>query len=292
MNTGRSDSNWRDMSPEEICRQFDMRIAVPDGQDYSSRYWDRSEMARSRLKGNRDIRYGSGPLQKLDIFPAARPNAPTVMFWHGGAWRYQSKNHFSFLAEPLVAAGITAVLVGYDLHPQATLRRMMTEACEAIAWVVRHAGQLGIDGSRLTVCGHSAGAQLCGMALAHDFAAEGLPRSPVSGAFLISGSYDMEPHSRHERYLDLGLADGELVRDASPACNPPLDPGVRLVVAAGANETPGYIAQAESFCRKCISRGHIASVLLSPGDHHFSVIGRLGEPNHAMTRALIELART
>ncbi len=279
------------MTPDEIRRQFDMRVAVPNGQDFVALYSERSKAARSRLKSMRDLRYGPGPRQTLDIFPAAQPNAPLAMFWHGGGWRNQSKDHFSYVAEPLVAAGVTTVLVGYDLHPEATLRRMMAEACEAIAWTVRNATLYGGDPTRITVCGHSAGAQLCGMALAHDFACDGLPRSPVRAALLISGSYDMEPHSRHERYLDMGLADGQLVQDISPASNPPLDPSLRLVIAAGANETPGYIAQAESFCRKLISRGHDARVLLSPNDHHFSVIERLAEPEHELTRTLIELAR-
>lgn len=279
------------MTPDEIRRQFDMRVAVPTGQVFVERYWERSEAARNRLKSVRDVRYGPGPRQMLDIFPAAQPNAPLAMFWHGGGWRYQSKAHFSYVAEPLVAAGVAAVLVGYDLHPEVTLPRMIEEACEAIAWTVRNAARYGGDPTRVVVCGHSAGAQLCGMSLAHDFARHDLPRSPVRGALLISGSYDMEPHSRHERYLDMGLADPELVQNVSPASNPPLDPEVRLVIGAGANETPGYLAQAESFCRKCASRGHDVRVLLSPRDHHFSVIERLGEPEHEMTRALIDLAR-
>lgn len=279
------------MTPDELRRNFDMRVAVPDGQSFVARYWQRSETARQRLKSICNLKYGPGPRQELDIFLATDTNAPIVMFWHGGGWRYQSKEHFSYVAEPLVNAGVTTVLVGYDLHPEATLRRMMDEACEAIAWTVRNAAEHGGDPTRITVCGHSAGAQLCGMALAHDFTKHGLPRSLVRRALLISGSYDMEPHSRHERYLDMGLADGELVRDVSPACNPPLDPDVRLVIAAGSDETPGYLAQAESFCRKCISRGHGARVLLSPGDHHFSVIERLAEPEHVLTRALIALAQ-
>ena len=278
------------MTPDEIRRQFDMRVAVPDGQDFVPRYAARSEAARCRLRSVRDLRYGPGPRQTLDIFPAGAPNAPVAMFWHGGGWRAQSKDHFSYVAEPLVAAGVTAVLVGYDLHPEVTLRRMMEEACEAIAWTVRNIAEYGGDPARIVVAGHSAGAQLSGMALAHDFAKDGLQRSPVRGALLISGSYDMEPHSRHERYLDMGLADDGLVRDVSPSCNPPLDPGVKLVIAVGADETPGYIAQAEDFCRKCLSRGHEARVLLSAGDHHFSVIERLADPEHAMTRAFIDLA--
>ncbi len=291
MNEESLSKSWRDMTPDEVRCQFDMRVAVPTGQEFVERYWKRSELVRNHLKSVRDLRYGPGPRQTLDIFPAAQPNAPLVMFWHGGGWRYQSKDHFSYVAEPLVTAGVTTVLVGYDLHPEATLPRMMSEACEAIVWTVRNATAYGADPARITVSGHSAGAQLCGMALAHDFSKDGLQRSPVRGAFLISGSYDMGPHSRHERYLDMGLGDAELVNEVSPACNPPIDAGLRLIIAVGANETPGYIAQAESFCRKCASRGHDVRVLLSPGDHHFSVVDRLSDPEHEMTRALIELAR-
>ena len=34
------------MTSDEIRRQFDMRVAVPTGQDYVARYWERSEAAR------------------------------------------------------------------------------------------------------------------------------------------------------------------------------------------------------------------------------------------------------
>ncbi|MCC6777000.1 MAG: alpha/beta hydrolase [Hyphomicrobiales bacterium] len=285
-----SDVVWRGLTREELQRQFDMRLAVPEGQDFPARYLSRSEAARGRLVLHQDIRYGAQPRQLLDIFPAAAAAAPVVMFWHGGAWRYQSKDHFSYVAEPLVAAGITTMLVGYDLHPDVSLRQMMVQACEAIVWTWRNIAAYASDPGRVIVSGHSAGAQLAGMALAHDFSKDGLPRSPVRGAFLISGSYDMEPHRHHERYRDMGL-DEDLVRDASPACNPPLDPDLPLVLAAGGAETPGYIWQAQSFCRKCCQRGHPAGVLLSPGDHHFSVIERLAEPDHELTRALIGLAQ-
>jgi arylformamidase len=216
-------------------------------------------------------------------------NAPVVMFWHGGAWSYQSKEGFSFIAEPLVAAGATAVLVGYSLHPEVTLREMMDEACEAVAWIWRHIEGHGGDPHRIIVAGHSAGAQLAGMVLTRDFRTEGMPRAPVRGAHLISGSYDMDPHRHHPRFRFLHL-DEDLVRDASPACNPPLDPDIPLVLAVGADETPGYIWQAQSFARRMRARGHNARVLLSTGDHHFSVVERLHDAQHPLTRALVELA--
>jgi arylformamidase len=280
---------WRGLTAGQVRSQFDNRLAVPDGPAFVESYIRRSDAARARLPGARDLRYGPGPRQLIDVFPAPAPGAPVVMFWHGGAWSYQSKEHFSFVAEPLVAAGVTAVLVGYDLSPDVTLRRMIEEACEAVAWTCRHIASHGADPGRIVVSGHSAGAQLAGMALAHDFRAEGLPRAPVRGALLISGSYDMEPHRHHERFRALAL-DEDLVRDASPACNPPLDPDIPLILAAGANETPGYVWQAEAFAQKCRGRGHDARVLLSEGDHHFSVVERLHDPDHALTRALVDLA--
>src|SRR5918997_1951371 len=238
---------WRGLSPDEIRREFDMRVAVPDGASFVESYLRRSDAARTRIRSVRHIRYGPLPRQTLDVFPSRSPAAPVVMFWHGGAWRYQSKDHFSYVAEPLVAAGVTAVLVGYDLHPEVNLRQMMVEACEAISWVCRQIAEYGGDPGQIIISGHSAGAQLAGMALAHDFRPDDLPRSPVRGALLISGSYDMEPHRHHEGYLDMGLDEG-LVHEASPAYNPPLDPDIPLVLAAGANEMPGYIWQGGGVC--------------------------------------------
>jgi arylformamidase len=287
--TQHQSQNWRGLSREEIRREYDMRVAVPDGQSYVQRYLERSEVTRSKLTFRCDLRYGPLPRQMLDIFPVSGGNAPVVMFWHGGAWRYQSKEYFSYIAEPLVSAGIITVLVGYDLHPDVMLRQMMAEAREAIIWTWRHIGEYGGDPNRIFISGHSAGAQLAGMALAHDFRPKGLPRSPVRGVFLISGSYDMEPHRHHERYDDMGL-DEDLVQEASPLYNPPLNPDMPLIIVVGANETAGYIRQAEVFCQKCQARGHPARVLISPDDHHFSVVERLADPHHEITRSLTALA--
>jgi len=278
---------WRGLDAEELRRQFDMRIAVPDGESFTQARAARSAPLRASLPGERDVRYGSGPRQLVDIY-SGTADGPIVMFFHGGAWRYQSKEAFAFVAEPLVSAGITTVVVGYDLIPQVTLPDIMREACEALAWSVRTLAPAG--NRRIVLAGHSAGAQLAGMALAHDFSRDGLARSPVHAALLVSGSYDMEPHRHHSRYLDMGL-DEAMVQRASPLRNPPLDPALELVIAAGGGETPGYIRQAVEYRDMCEARGHRARVLLAPGDHHFSVIGRLGESDHPLTLALVALAK-
>lgn len=278
---------WRGLTAAEVRRQYDMRVAVPDGEAFTKRRVERSDPIRASHAGERDVRYGAGPRQTFDLYAARDDHGPLVVFFHGGAWRYQSKDGFAFLAPPLTEAGATVVIPGFDLHPAVTLPQMMAEARDAIAWVVRTYNREGKR--RLVIAGHSSGAQLAAMALAWDFGAQGLRRSPVDGALLISGSYDMEPHRHHPRYADMGL-DEDMVQLASPASNPPIDSTLPLVLAVGAAETAGYIRQATAFRTKCALRGHPVSVLLSAGDHHYSVVERLAEPEHPMTRALIDLA--
>ena len=280
---------WRGLTAAEVRQQYDMRVAVPDGERFTRRRVARSVPIRSTHPGARDVRYGAGPRQTLDIYDAAdgRTDGPIVMFFHGGAWRYQSKEGFAFLAPPLTRTGATVVLPGFDLHPDVTVPQMMDQAREAIAWVAR---TLNPEGTRrLVVSGHSSGAQLAAMALAWNFEAMDLRYSPVDSALLISGSYDMEPHRHHPRYADLGL-DEDMVLYVSPAANPPLDSLMPLVLAVGAEETPGYVRQTLAFRDKCVSRGHPVLVLQSAGDHHYSVVEQLAEADHPMTRALIDLA--
>lgn len=281
---------WRGLDAESLRQQFDMRVAVPDGPAFTARHLEMGGRARARLTGALGVRYGAGPAMTLDIFQPSCRDAPVVMFWHGGGWQNNSKSHFSFVAEPLVAAGILAVIVGYDLFPTVPMTRMMEEAREAVAWAARNIRNHGGDPHRLIVCGHSAGAQLCGMALAHDYSREGLRPSPVAGALLISGSYDMQPHRCHERYLAL-LPDDETAHAASMALNLPRCASLPMCLAVGERETPGYIAQTHTFASQLTMRGHPVQVLVSPDDHHFSIMERLADPNHALVRALVDLAR-
>lgn len=282
---------WRGLTAAEIRQQYDMRVAVPDGEKFTRRRVARSVPIRATHPGARDLRYGAGPRQTLDVYEApgagANGDGPIVMFFHGGAWRYQSKEGFAFVAPPLTRTGATVVLPGFDLHPDVTVPQMMDQAREAIAWVVR---TLNPEGTRrLVVAGHSSGAQLAAMALAWNFETVGLRYSPVDSALLISGSYDMEPHRHHPRYADLGL-DEDMVLAISPASNPPLDSLMPLVLAVGADETPGYVRQTFAFRDKCVSRGHPVLVLQGAGDHHYSVVEQLAEADHPMTQALIDLA--
>ena len=160
----------------------------------------------ARWSSRRSLR--RGPLHKIDIFPApGTSNAPVHVFFHGGYWRAQDKANFAHVAKTLVAEGICAAIANYDLCPAVTLDGTVESALHAIAWTWRHAREYGGDPDRLTLSGHSAGAHLCAMALAHDWPAAGLPADVIKGAVPVSGIFDPEPAMHTTVNAEIGLTE-------------------------------------------------------------------------------------
>src|ERR1700712_3605512 len=104
-----------------IDAQYNPSLPVPDAAARLRRYTEHSAEARARLKGILDVPYGPTLDEKLDIFPAARPNAPVFVFIHGGYWRAFSAKDHSFVAIGLVPLGITTVVIDYSLCPKVTI---------------------------------------------------------------------------------------------------------------------------------------------------------------------------
>ena len=100
-------------------------------------YGERSAEARERLAGVLR-RPATAPTldEKLDIFPAAQPNAPVFVFIHGGYWRAFSAKDHSFVALGPVALGITTVVVDYSLCPKVTIDEITRQCRAAVAWTL------------------------------------------------------------------------------------------------------------------------------------------------------------
>jgi arylformamidase len=77
-----------------------------------------SAEARAELECALDISYGPTLLEKLDVFPAPQKGGPVLVFHHGGAWTRSSKDHCSYVAPPVVAAGASVVVLGFGLAPK------------------------------------------------------------------------------------------------------------------------------------------------------------------------------
>src|SRR5205807_5937615 len=129
--------------------------------------------------------YGDTPRERLDLFFAADPDAPTLAFIHGGYWQINDliKESFAFLAEALLPLGINLAAIEYTLAPAARLDRIVDEVRRSIRWLAEHLGERGADPHRLYGAGHSAGGQLTAMTM---------PLAKVDGGAAVSGPCDLE----------------------------------------------------------------------------------------------------
>src|SRR3546814_18744266 len=69
------------------------------------------------------------------------------------------------MAPAFVEAGIAFASLNYLLAPAGSIGAMIDQVRRALAWLYRHAAELGIDSGRIVVAGHSAGGHLVAMAL-------------------------------------------------------------------------------------------------------------------------------
>src|SRR5664279_769367 len=161
-------------------REYNLRAAFPDHAEWFARWAADSARARASLRVERDVRYGAGPKQTVDLFPAEKPRG-ALLFIHGGYWRALDKDDHSFIAPPFVAEGVGVAVVNYDLCPAVRIADIVEECREAVAWLTREGESHGVPARRLIVAGHSAGGHLTAMMFATDWKARGSPAEPIAG---------------------------------------------------------------------------------------------------------------
>ncbi len=274
------DAAWHD-------RMYNNRALVPDFADHFAHWQHASAQARQSLAVQRDLRYGEGPGETLDVFPAARPGAPVVVFIHGGYWRSLDKDDHSFVAPALRALGACVVVVNYALCPgtpkqPVAVTDIALQMTRALAWVWRHIRVHGGDRDNVSVIGHSAGGHLAAMLLACDWSVVGgdLPAHLVRKALSISGLFDLEPIRRTPFVqADLRLTPMQ-VRQASPALWPA--PIMRtLMSVAGAEESPEFIRH-NRLILQAWGREVVPVCEELPGHNHFSILMELTRPGHRL----------
>jgi len=152
------------------------------------------------------------------LAPAARPSSPAgtsavpiCVFCHGGVWAAGERWQFAPMGQSLAREDSVAVIMSYSLYPDAGIGQMVEEVDDAVTWVMERASEWGSDPSRVTVVGHSAGAQLLAMALLHraqrihDSRGQ-VPKGEAASRYLIprqflalNGCYDLACHYEYER---------------------------------------------------------------------------------------------
>jgi arylformamidase len=244
-----------------------------------AKWTEASALARERSAAKvLDVAYGDGRNEALDIFPAAQPNAPVLLYIHGGYWRSLDKSDFSFVAPSFVADGATVVVPNYALCPSVTIEDIALQMVRAVAWTWRHIAAHGGDPARIGIAGHSAGGHLAAMMLSCRWRqwADDLPALPFSGALAISGLYDLEP-VRRTPFLqaDLRLTPQQVAR-LSPAFFPRPKAG-KLFATVGGNESDEFLRH-NQLIRDQWGPTAVPVCETVSGKDHFTVLESLVDP--------------
>src|SRR5258707_6116025 len=138
---------WLDLDQKELDDAYDQSVYAPSQPQITGRYATNSEVTRARIGAPRRYAYGSAPVEGLDVFATARPNAPINVFLHGGAWRGGLPKNYAFPAESFVSAGAHFVVL--DFSPVPGFGGNPTMMCQPVrrpvAWVHRNAKEFGCD---------------------------------------------------------------------------------------------------------------------------------------------------
>ncbi|WP_439356828.1 alpha/beta hydrolase [Bradyrhizobium sp. DASA03007] len=87
--------------------------------------------------------------------------SPALVFFHGGGWVIGDLDSHDVVCRQLAVEGALIVIsVDYRLAPEHKFPAAVEDAIAATKWVAANAHQLGIDASRLSIGGDSAGGNL------------------------------------------------------------------------------------------------------------------------------------
>ena len=253
---------YRGMDRAQLDAAYNNSAAVPERDAIVADWAARSARVRREHAGRLDLAYGESPRERLDLFFAADPQAPTL----------------AFFAEGLLPLGINLAVVEYKLAPMARLERIVAEVRRSVRWLAEHLAEYGADPNRLYVAGHSAGGHLTAMTM---------PLPEVRGGIAISGIYDLEPIRLNYLNEKLALDTAEAERN-SPVRHLPAT-ARELVVAYGTRELPELRRQSIEYARAWTERGLPGRLLPVHGADHFTILDALARPEGVLTRALLAM---
>ena len=276
-----------------FSREYNNRALVPQHAQILAGWAAKSARARAIMTCYLDREYGGAPGEMLDIFPARKGDGTTLMFIHGGYWRALDKSDFSWLAPACIDAGVSLVVVNYDLCPKVTIEEIVRQMLRASAWLWKRAEDYGMDQDRLYVGGHSAGGHLTAMMMAALWPVfdPDLPKDLFKGGLAVSGVYDLRPLQQVDFLQpDLKLDEASALR-VSPAYLPPAT-RAPVYTCVGGSESSEFKRQNALLAQRW--RSAVAADIPMPGCNHFTVIDELANPASALfqgARKLMKLDR-
>ena len=266
-------ARWGTLSQAERDAAYNNSAAVADSPVLNAAREVASTVFRTTNPLHLDLRYGARERNTWDLFPVADPDAPCIVFIHGGYWQRNSKDQFANLIAGPHARGWAAALPGYTLAPDASLTEIVAEINAALDWLAAHGPAHGINGP-VVLSGWSAGGHLTAMCLGHPLVKAGLA---------ISGIFELGPV--RDTYLNekLRLTEQEIVSLSPMRLKLIAKP---LAFAYGTAELPPLISDSRDL-HALRSAAHLPGALIPvPRANHFTILHELRDVDGLLTRHL------
>jgi arylformamidase len=263
--------DWRSLSREALDSGLNNSAAVAGSGDMVEGWGKLSAEMRARNGAHLNLQYGPRERNRIDFLKVPAPNAPTLLFIHGGYWQMRAKEFFTMFAAGPMAHGTNVALIGYTLAPEATLDQIVGEIDSGIDYLAGRLPELGADASRLIASGWSAGGHLTAMAMLNPH---------IKGGVGISGIYDLEPIRHSYLNVKLGLDEATSKRNSPMSLTHPIKP---MALVVGGAELPLLRQQTADFA--AYRAQHRLPVIYQeiPGANHFTIMDEMALPSGRIT---------
>lgn len=244
---------------------------------------------RDTSTGPRTFAYAELPgvdpnLTSLDVYlpPGCGPT-PVVMWVHGGGWQRGDKTNGEVARKAAWAAslGATLVSVNYRLTtPDSNVRwpDHGQDVAAAVAWVQQQGPAVGLNGTDITLLGHSAGAHLVAIVGTDPslLTRAGADPADVSCVVALDFSFDLASATAEELITDAFGTDPDVIAAASPNVqierNGPPSARFQVVTRGGTQR----VADAAGFVNLVNNTGGSAQLIDATGYSHDQVNSQLG----------------
>ena len=279
-----------DYDQAELDRCYDQTNWAPNMALVHGRSDAQCEVIRQRLGAPERLAYGPAEIEKLDLFKARVPNAPVMIYVHGGAWRSGASSRCHGPAEMFVDNGCNFIALDFSnvIETGGDLLPMIDQVRRAVVWVYRNAKSFGADPERVYVFGHSSGAHLTGNILTTDWPKRyGAPMNIIKGGMCTSGMYELAPVRLSARSGYVKFSD-DMVEQLSSIRHIDLL-NCPIVVSYGDQESPEFKRQNIAFAEAVKKAGKPVKLQVGVGLNHFEMAETLGNPHSMLGRSALVL---
>jgi len=280
---------WLDYDQHDMDEMYDQSVFAFNQKAVLARSDANNVIATAAIGKSERFAYGSDPIEGVDVWRTKRPNAPVLIYIHGGSWQSGRSADFALYAEPYINAGAHFVSVDFTnvRETKGDLFPLVDQCRRAVAWTYRNAAKFGGNAERLYLCSRSSGSHLAGCVVTTDWDKFGVPRTVLKGAVMGSGMYDLKPvrlsaRSKFVKFTDEMEHELSAIRHIDRVHTP-------LVLAIGTLETPEFQRQSRDFAAALTKAGKPVEVIVGQHYNHFEVGDTIGHPYQLIGRALMKM---